>query len=541
MVRGVPAGWGVCFCTVSLGSPTIALSYWNNLIAVGSKHGDIIILDAITGSQTAVLLGHTDEVRSVAFSSDGKLLVSGSDDMTVKLWDVQTGGVIKTFSGHTDWVRSVSISVDCTIIASGSLDKTIHLWNIQTGECYCVIEQQDTVYLVIFSPRDPQYLLSESNNQVRQWDINGHQVGPTSNGYYAAFSLDSTQFALYYKGTVTVQNSSSGETVAEFHQDSSSYYRCCFSPNGRFIAASAGRTACVWGIARSEPHLIETFIGHTNHISFLTFSSPSSLISLSDDQSVKFWRIGVALTDPVEIGPESTSLTSAQIQSITLQARDGIIITSDSDGLVKTWDISTGLCKASFQNPAKDLENWDVQLSNGRLILAWYAYWEINIWDVEKEEITTTVNRLDDLEDLKISWDGSRVFSLDANSIQVHSVQTGEIMGEVGIERIPEIGSLIIDGSKVWACYPNLGARGWDFESLGSSPVALSPDGPHSNSPVQWDAGLSGLKENATGKVVFQLPKRYGKIDKVQWDGQYLVACYEPTKFLILDFSHVLF
>jgi hypothetical protein len=36
-----------------------ALSYWNNTIIVGSENGDIIILDAITGSQMAVLSGHT--------------------------------------------------------------------------------------------------------------------------------------------------------------------------------------------------------------------------------------------------------------------------------------------------------------------------------------------------------------------------------------------------------------------------------------------------------------------------------------------------
>ena len=131
VVKGLPTEWGMCFRTVTLGTTLWAIAHWKDTIAVGCWSGDITVLDGITGSQTAVLSGHTYVVTSLTFSSDGTLLVSGSRDDTVKLWDVQTGGVIKTFRGHTDCVLSVAISADCTMIISGSSDKTIHLWDIQ--------------------------------------------------------------------------------------------------------------------------------------------------------------------------------------------------------------------------------------------------------------------------------------------------------------------------------------------------------------------------------------------------------------------------
>jgi hypothetical protein len=43
-----------------------------------------------TGALLCAFSGHTDSVRSVAFSPDGTLLVSGSEDGTIKLWDVST-------------------------------------------------------------------------------------------------------------------------------------------------------------------------------------------------------------------------------------------------------------------------------------------------------------------------------------------------------------------------------------------------------------------------------------------------------------------
>ena len=322
--------WGPCSRTVSFNDYLLCLSYWSNTIAVGSTSGAVIILCAVTGSQAAILSGHKKWVRSVAFSSDGGLLVSGSDDKTVKLWDMQTGGVVGTFHGHSYQVQSVSISADHTKIVSGSADSTIRLWDIQTWECLYIIEQHGPVHYVGFSSMGPGYTISISCGKVWLWDANGHQIPPTYNGTHITFSPDHTQFALSNGNFVTVQNSDSRVTVAEFYvTNNTGHY--CFSPDCRFIAAAAGHTAYVWDITSPGPHLVETFFGHTNNITSLVFSSPSSLISTSEDRSVKFWQIGLFSTDPVPIDLESIS---PAIQSISLQAGVGIAILSDEERMV---------------------------------------------------------------------------------------------------------------------------------------------------------------------------------------------------------------
>jgi len=545
IVKGLAVEQGACSRTVLLDKFPKGLSYGNNTVAVGLHSGDIIILDAITGSQSAILSEHTNWVRSLAFSPGGASLVSGSDDTSVKLWDMQTGGVIKTFYGHTGWVNSVSISSDCTRIASGSDHGTIYLWDIQTGECRHVIKQQGSVDYVGFSPTDLGHFISISNHKVQQWDISGQQIGPTYDGSHIAFSPDSTQFALCNWKVVTVQNSDSREVVAKFHVADGYVKHCCFSPDCRLIAAATSRIIYVWDVVSSHPHLIETFVGHTASIISLTFSS-SYLISASDDQSVRFWKTSVMLTDQVPNGPEFIPPALASIKSISLQAGDGIAISSDSAGVVKIWDILTGLCKSSFQTPVKKDIQRDVQLIDGGLILVWYGKRKIYIWDTEKDELLQTLDT-PSCKGLRISGDGSKIFCLGGRIIQAWDMWTWHPAGEVEVEApVSYLDPIHPSGSKVWVQSMDLVVQGWDFGTSDSSPIPLCNTSTERFclefvSGPPWKIGSpSWIKDMVTGKRVFQLSGRYAEFCEVRWNGQYLVAGYQSGEVTILDFNDLL-
>jgi WD40 repeat protein len=511
VVKGHPAEWGACSCTVSLDG--YALSYWNDTIAVGCWGGDIIVLDGVTGRQMGVLSGHNRRAISVTFSSDGRLLVSGSEDTTVKLWDIQTGGVIKTFYGHTDRVWSVSISVDCSRIISGSSDKTICLWSIQTGECLCIIHQQHTVFHLSFSLTDPQYIISTSGDKVLQWDVNGHQIPPTYDGTYFAFSPDHAQIALCNQKVVTVQESDSRAILAQFHVASGKADCCCFSPDGKLVAAAADNTIYVWDITCPNPHLIETFVGHTMLITSLVFSSPSTLISASQDKSVKFWQIGIPSTDKLITSPQSTSLSLTPILFVSLQAGAGIAISGDEDEVVKTWDISTGLCKASFKAPLTNTPNWakrDAKLIDGRLILICSHLNQINIWDVEKGEHLKTLDGPWSTG-LRISGDGSKFFSLGPQHIHAWPMWTWEPIGVAEVELGEEqyLDPLCIQNSRVWIHSKDSSAQeGWDFGVSGSPPVKFDPSTgrPHLNfigGASWWTDGPCWIEGTVAGRSVF--------------------------------------
>ena len=545
MVKGLSSGWGPCFRTVLLHGDPRALSCWENIIAAGCTNSNIFTIDAITGSQMAVLSGHREWVLCVIFSSDGRSLASGSEDTTVKLWDMQTGGVIKTFHGHNHGVCSVSISEDCTGVVSGSRDSTVCLWDIQTGVCLHTIKQQSAVEYVIFSPTNPQHILLISDWKVWEWDINSQQTSSLYKATFIAFSADNTQLALSHHGVITVQNFNSGAIVAQLDANDWTIKHCCFSPDNKLIAAAAGNTVYVWDVASLDCCLTETFVGPYHHIPALVFSSPSSLISASSECLLKFWKVGALSQNQAATDLESAPLTLSPIQSVSLQERAGVAISSDEDGVVKTWDLSTGLCKTSHQTPVSGWHKRDVQLIGSRLVIVWYDNSQIHNWDINKNEPLWTVDGPSiHLEGLRISGDGTKVFSLTETSIQAWSMETGEHVGKMEMDLEGEwyLDPLQMAGSRIWIRLKDLSTQGWDFGTSSSPPTprsARSMGMPLLDfirhpclgtvlSPLIWDT--------ISGKEVFQLSGTYKDPGKVQWDGRYLIASYNYGKILILDF-----
>ena len=178
------------------------------------------------------------------------------------------------------------------------------------------------------------------------------------------------------------------------------------------------------------------------------------------------------------------------------------------------------------------------------LVSVWWTDKKIHIWNVEKGELLQMIDTHEqNVQCVRVSGDGSKIFSLGSASIRAWSVSTGEAMDYIWCGFSVWGGSLTVDDSRVWVWFPESEPRGWDFGIPGSSPVSLSNpplSRPCLDSIVGTKQQNLRIKDTMTGKEVLQLYGRFGAPVDAWWDGQYLVAGYASGEVLILDFVHVL-
>ena len=152
------------------------------VIASASDSSDQVarIWDAATVKQIAGLSGHDDVVRSVAFSPDARRIVTASNDRTARIWDAASGVQLAVLSGHGEGlpaddeggnVRSAAFSPDGRRIVTASNDKTARIWDAATARQLAVLSGHDhPVRTAAFSPDGRRIVTASADQTARIWD-----------------------------------------------------------------------------------------------------------------------------------------------------------------------------------------------------------------------------------------------------------------------------------------------------------------------------------------------------------------------------------
>ncbi len=110
----------------------VAFSPDGGHLATADQDEVVRVWDAATGELALTLRGHAGAVHGLAYGPGGRLASVG-DDRAVRLWDA-AGHELLALRGHTDALRTVAFSPDGHRLASAGNDGTVKVWDGTTPE-----------------------------------------------------------------------------------------------------------------------------------------------------------------------------------------------------------------------------------------------------------------------------------------------------------------------------------------------------------------------------------------------------------------------
>jgi glutamine cyclotransferase len=284
--------------------------------------------------------GHTEEVKSVAFSSDGRYGASGSVDQSVRIWDLATGKEEQVLKGHSKQVWGVAFHPNNRQVFSASWDTTARLWDIKTG------------------------------NEVRRYQhpIDANGIAVSRDGGSILTGCDNHSVYLW--------NASSGEEIKRFSGHTGFVYGVAFAPDGRHIASgSVDKSARVFDLTTGQQ--VKAFEGHGNAVTQVAFSPDSRHLFICGDSAAHMWEWNVGK----EVRRFGSQTGFVLALAVTPDGRR--LVTAGDDKLLRVWDVATGKELAQLKGHTDSVTCLAIS-ADGRRVLSGSMDRSVRLWGLPR-------------------------------------------------------------------------------------------------------------------------------------------------------------
>lgn len=384
--------------------------------------------------ELVVQTGHSDAVRAVAFSPDGRILATASLDKTIKLWTTDGGLEIRTLTGHDAWVNSIAFSPDGKTLASASRDNTVKIWAIENGRLLKTLTKHaDWATSVAFSPDGKTVAGASRDKTVKLWNAASGEEIKTLNGHAdavwsIAFSPDGKFLASASRDkSVKIWNVATGVETKNFTGHAAAVNAVAFSPDGKFLAsADDDKTVRLWDAASGRE--LKVLSGHTESITSVAFSPDGKTLATSAyDKNIKLWNVAgnAAGGDEIKNFAEDYGMTLC----VAFSPDGKTLAAGNHNHTARLLDAATGAEVLTLRGRADNVLSAAFS-PDGRWLATGYQFGELRLWNVATGQSPTFVRAANKwmIETLKFSVDGKTLVS-NGNSpsfTKMWEVETGK-------------------------------------------------------------------------------------------------------------------
>ena len=144
-----------------------ALSPQGDYLAFTVTSPYTIWLHHLASGRLITLTNHTEEVKGLAFSPDGRTLASAGVDRVIRLWNTSDGSLKGELVRYFEEASDVSFSPDGRLLASIGASQSVNLWHVHTLREVMSVTAPDAGEYVTFSPSGDAVAYTTDANSVR--------------------------------------------------------------------------------------------------------------------------------------------------------------------------------------------------------------------------------------------------------------------------------------------------------------------------------------------------------------------------------------